>query len=256
MNYVYIMIGMFIFFTAVFLVAQLHKNNGYIDIIWGLSFVFSGSVSFLLGKPQGMVPLVITICVFIWGLRLSYHLARRNLGKPEDFRYAKMRVDWSPATFYRDMFFKVYMLQMFLSITINLSTIVTNLEDVQGWTFFSSLGIAIWILGFIFESVGDTQLKKFKNDTKNKGRLIDSGLWKYSRHPNYFGEATQWWGIFIMAVSGGDRLWLVISPAAITFFLLFVSGVPMLEKKYAGRPDWEAYKKRTSKFLPMPQKRQ
>lgn len=243
--------ALLLFFILTFIVAQSQKNNGLVDVAWGLGFVFTAILSFLIGAPKGPVPLVITLCVVVWGVRLTWYLVRRNVGKPEDFRYANMRETWNPKTFYLKMFVKIYLLQLVLNFLINLPTIVTNLQDQPGWGVAASVGLVVWLIGFFFEVVGDSQLRQHKASPANKGKLLTTGLWRYTRHPNYFGEATQWWGIFIMAVSGGARFWLIISPVVITLFLLYVSGVPMLEKKYAGRPDWEAYKRKTSKFFPL-----
>jgi steroid 5-alpha reductase family enzyme len=255
MDYLVVSLVLFAFFVLTFAIAQTQKNNGLVDIAWGLGFVVSAVISFFLGKPQGSVPLVITILVAIWGLRLTWHLARRNLGKPEDFRYASMRQNWNLATFYLRMFVQIYMLQLVLSLAINLPAIVRNLQDQAGWNLLTIMGLIVWLCGFAFESVGDRQLRQFRADPANRGKLITSGLWRYSRHPNYFGEATLWWGIFIMAISDGRYIWLILSPLLITLFLLYVSGVPMLEKKYTGRTDWEAYKAQTSKFIPLPPKK-
>ena len=249
-NYLILFGVMFVFFSAVFLVAQRMRNNGLIDIAWGLGFVCSTLISFAIGNPQSIVPQVATACVLAWGLRLTWHLAGRNLGKPEDFRYARMRDTWNPRTFHLRMFVQIYLLQLFLNVLINLPTIVSNLQDVPGWNAVASAGLAVWCIGFFFEVVGDHQLKVFKAKPANNGKLIETGLWRYTRHPNYFGEAVQWWGIFLLAVSAGYGYWLVISPLAITFFLLYVSGVPMLERKYEGRADWEDYKRRTRRFFP------
>ena len=252
MDYLIIIGTLLVFFMLTFAVAQIQKNNGLIDIAWGLGFVLSSWMSFLVGQPRGPVPMIISLCVTVWGLRLTWHLARRNLGKPEDFRYADMRRTWNPSTFHIRMFVQIYLLQLILSFVINLTAIVSNIENQGKWGMLAAAGLALWLAGFVFESVGDRQLRQFRSQPANKGKLITTGLWKYSRHPNYFGEATQWWGIYIMAVSAGSGYWLVASPLVITLFLLFVSGVPLLEKKYAGRPDWEEYKKKTSKFFPLP----
>ena len=249
-DYLSIFAAMLAFFLLTFVIAQAQKNNGLIDITWGLSFIRSTIVSFLLGKPEGAVPVVISAVVLIWGTRLSWHLIRRNVGKPEDFRYASMRNTWNPKTFYLRMFVQIYLLQLVLNFLISLTTIPANLHDVSGWTLLASFGLLVWLIGFYFEAVGDRQLRQFRMNPANKGKLIDTGLWRCTRHPNYFGEATQWWGIFFMAISSNQRYWLIVSPLLITLFLLFVSGVPMLEKKYAGRPDWEAYKRRTPMFFP------
>lgn len=250
MQYLILGVILLAFFFLTFLVAQRIKNNGLIDVIWGIGFIVTAITSYILGQPSGIAPIIMVVCVLIWGSRLSYYLIRRNVGKPEDFRYKKMRDTWNPQTFYVRMFIQIYLLQFVLNYIINLPVIVTNLEGsvVFGWVF--AAGLVLWIIGFIFEAVGDYQLKQFKAKSSSKGKLITTGLWRYTRHPNYFGEAVQWWGIFIMALSGNTRFWLIISPIVITFFLVFVSGVPMLEKKYAGRADWEAYKKKTPMFIP------
>ncbi len=245
-----ILVALLGFFAVTFVIAQIQKNNGLIDVAWGLGFVFSAWFSFAIGKPAGAVPLAMTVLVTIWGLRLTYYLMRRNLGKPEDFRYANMRATWNPATFYLRMFVQIYLLQLVLNFLVNWTTITANLQDLASWSPLATIGLIVWLLGFFFEAVGDGQLKRFKADPANHGKLIETGLWRYSRHPNYFGEAVQWWGIYLLAISGGRNFWLIVSPLLITVFLLFISGVPMLEKKYAGRPDWEDYKRRTSKFIP------
>ena len=249
-DYLIIFGAMLVFFVLTFIIAQTQKNNGLIDITWGLTFLLSTVVAFVIGKPQGLVPLVMSLLVLIWGTRLSWHLIRRNVGKPEDFRYANMRNSWNPSTFYLRMFVQIYLLQLVLNFLINLTTITANLQDISSWSLLASIGVVIWLIGFYFEAVGDKQLKDFKAQPANKGKLIEQGLWRFTRHPNYFGEAAQWWGLYLMAISGGRNYWLILSPLLITFFLVYVSGVPMLEKKYAGRPDWEDYKRRTSKFVP------
>ncbi len=249
-DYLLILAAMLAFFVVTFVIAQVQKNNGLIDITWGLSFMLSTLVSLLLGKPEGAVPIVISVLVLVWGARLSWYLIRRNVGKPEDFRYANMRNTWDPKTFYIRMFVQIYLLQLVLNFLINLTTITTNLQDLAGWSLLATFGLVLWLIGFFFEAVGDRQLRQFRANPANKGTLIQTGLWRYTRHPNYFGEATQWWGIFLLAISGGRNYWLILSPLLITFFLLYVSGVPMLEKKYEGRADWEDYKRRTPKFFP------
>ncbi|NLO37063.1 MAG: DUF1295 domain-containing protein [Clostridiaceae bacterium] len=252
MNILIVLAALLGFFTVAYLVARQQKNNGLVDVFWGLGFVFSALVALWLGRPSGALPYVVTALVAVWGLRLTWYLARRNWGKPEDYRYANMRKTWNPATFELRMFVQIYLLQLALNFVINLPAIVINLKDQPGWTWFTTIGLLVWLTGFSFEVVGDRQMRQFKANPANRGKLITTGLWRYTRHPNYFGEALLWWGIFLMAASHGQHLWLVISPLVITLFLLFVSGVPMLEKKYAGRPDWEAYKAQTSCFFPLP----
>ena len=255
MDYLLILLVLLAFFVITFIIAQIFRNNGYIDIVWGLGFVISAGMSYLVGQPRGAVPMVMTLLIAIWGLRLTWHLARRNIGKPEDYRYANMRRQWNPKTFYLRMFVQIYLLQLVLNFIINLPVVVTNLQGLDGWGIPATIGLLVWIVGFAFEAAADHQLKVFKANPLNKGLLLTTGVWQYSRHPNYFGEAAQWWGIYLMAINDLHHLWLIISPLTITLFLLFVSGVPMLEKKYEGRLDWEEYKRKTNKFFPGPGKR-
>lgn len=255
MQFVYSFAGLFGFFLLTFIVAQLQKNNGLIDVAWGAGFVFSTLVSFFLGRPQGPIALLVSALVIVWGVRLTFYLAKRNLGQPEDFRYADMRRQWNPKTFYLRMFVQIYLLQLGLNAVINLPVIVSNLQDPPGFGLVAVLGLAVWLVGFSFEVVGDAQLRRFKKNPANKGKLIQRGLWRYTRHPNYFGEATLWWGLFLIAASPGQNVWLIVSPLVISLLLLFVSGVPLLERKYEGRADWEAYKKKTNKFFPGPPRR-
>ncbi len=129
-----------------------------------------------------------------------------------------------------------------------------NVAPTSPLTLLDGLGIAVWLTGFFFEATGDWQLKQFVQNPANRGKLINTGLWRYSRHPNYFGEVTQWWGIYLIALST-PRGWItILGPITITVLILFVSGIPMLEKKYHGRPEFEAYKRRTSAFFPLPPK--
>ncbi len=250
MSHLLILGAMLLFFLLVFVVAQSKRNNGLIDIAWGVGFLLSAGLSLLIGRPGAAVPWIATACVAVWGVRLTWHLARRNWNKPEDYRYAHMRDTWNPKTFHLRMFIQIYLLQLALSYVINLPVIAANLEGRAGWNGIAAAGLAIWLAGFACEAAADRQLRRFKADPGNRGRLMTRGLWRYSRHPNYFGEALQWWGIYVMTISGGRNLWLFLSPLVITLFLVFVSGVPLLEKKYAGRPDWEAYRSRTSMFVP------
>ncbi len=146
------------------------------------------------------------------------------------------------------------MLQFILCIIIAFPVIYINIKGNAEFTALTTVGILLWMIGFAFESIGDKQLKEFKANPKNKGKLMTKGLWSLTRHPNYFGEATQWWGIYLISISILDNWWLIFSPIVITVLVRFVSGVPLLEKKYEGRKDWEDYKQKTSVFFPMPAK--
>lgn len=250
-HYLILALVVFSYMLFWFVVSIRIKRNDVADIAWGLGFVVVTWFSYFL-SDQSPKALLVNMMVTIWGLRLSWHIFLRNKGKTEDFRYHQWRMEWKH--FYLRSFLQVFMLQgLFLFITL-LPVIYINAHSAFRFHFLDGAGILIWLTGFYFESAGDYQLKQFKSKPENKGKIISTGLWRYTRHPNYFGEVVQWWGIFIMAVTlpGG---WMTIAgPLTITYLVRYVSGVPMLERKYAGNPEFEAYKKRTSVFFPLPPK--
>lgn len=235
-----------------FILSLIFKRNDVADIAWGLGFINVAWASLFISgfSERG---LIVAILVAIWGTRLAWHIYLRNKGKPEDYRYQAWRKEWK--NFYLRSFLQVYMLQGLFMYLIALPIIFINQNSSPGINLLDIVGIVIWILGFYFESKGDSQLKEFVSNPANKGKIMDQGLWKYSRHPNYFGEVTQWWGIFFMSLSLPLGVLTIIGPLTITSLILFVSGIPLLEKKREGRPDWEEYKKKTSVFIPLPPKK-
>jgi steroid 5-alpha reductase family enzyme len=188
--------------------------------------------------------------ILAWGLRLAFHVYFRSRGKEEDFRYAQWRRDWGKNAAVI-AFFKVFMLQGIIMLIIAYPIMVVFSSIDNQLTIINIFGISIFLFGLLFESVGDYQLLCFKKNPLNKGKIITSGLWKFTRHPNYFGEVVLWWGIGIFAIGSDLYLTAFISPLILNLLLLYVSGVPMLEKKYAGRKDWEDYKKITPTFVPL-----
>lgn len=254
--YTEIFLVLLAFFFVVFLIGQAKKNNGLIDIAWGLGFVIVGVYSLLASERLSERAVVITILVALWGLRLAYYLYRRNWSKDEDYRYVNMRKRWGTSKWkYVKIFINVYLLQLVLLFIIAQPIITVNKSSEIGLNWLDYTGIAIWIIGYIFEAVGDSQLRTFIQKPENKGRLMKYGLWKYTRHPNYFGEATMWWGIYVISLSVPNGWTGFYSPLIITLLLLFVSGVPLLEKKYKKHPEWTEYERTTSKFIPMLPKR-
>ncbi len=239
----------FLYFFAFFLVAQVIKNNSIVDIGWGFGFILITLITLAGGGNFTARSLVLAILIMAWGGRLTYHLFKRNWGKPEDFRYAKWRKEWGKGLVPRS-FFQIFMLQGVMMLIIGYPIILVNAAEKTGLGFLEVLGILIWGVGFFFEAVGDRQLAEFKKDPENRGKIIQSGLWKYTRHPNYFGEVTMWWGVFLIALPVPLGWTGIISPLTITFLMLFVSGVPMLEKKYADNEEFQEYAFRTSKFFP------
>lgn len=236
-----------LFMTIVFFIAWIKEDNSIVDVFWGLGFLLISNYILLNIAPFTIVSVLLYGMVFLWGVRLSLYIWRRNHGKPEDFRYKAWRDSWS--YFRLRSYLQIFMLQGAFMLLVALP-IYWN-ASVRGahLTILHIIGLLIFFLGFYFEAVGDYQLSQFKKDASNRGKIITTGVWRYTRHPNYFGESLVWWGIGIYATSYAG--WIVlISPVIITLLLRFVSGVPMLEQKYKGRADWEEYCRKTPAFVP------
>jgi steroid 5-alpha reductase family enzyme len=238
-----------IYFSLFFVLGTVLRNNGVWDVGWGIGFVILAWFLLLTRLPASLAQLTVTLLVTVWGVRLFTHILKRNWGKPEDFRYANFRREWGKWAVPR-AFFQVFMLQGVLMYLIALPFIlgVPGPGATNPWLY--ALGLTVFAVGFFFEATGDYQLAAFLRDPSHRGQLMTGGLWRYTRHPNYFGEATLWWGIFLIAVSGGVTPLAVISPITITLLLLFVSGVPPLEKSMKNREGYAEYAKHTSIFFP------
>jgi len=252
----FLTLGLLLLFymSAWFVLSLVKKRNDVADVAWGLGFVLLVWVSFFVGEAESIRGFLVGLLVSIWGIRLAWHIHRRNKGKTEDYRYAKWREEWGK-WFYLRSYLQVYFLQGALLFLIVLPILFINKGAGQDLGVLDFVGLAVWILGFVFESVGDAQLARFIKDPANKGKLMQSGLWQYARHPNYFGEVLMWWGLWIIALSVPNGLYGIIGPLTITFLILKVSGIPMLEKRMEENPEFVEYKKRTSKFFPLPPKR-
>lgn len=230
-------------------VSLIRKDAGLADIAWGLVFVAIAWTSYLAGDGSGAM-LVASCLVTIWGFRLAIHVARRNLGHDEDRRYQAMRKK-RPNTFWLWSLFGVFLLQGTIALVVSLPLQSLGAQNPDSIAWLSWAGVAVFALGFYFEAVGDLQLTRFIKDPSTKGQVMDRGLWKYTRHPNYFGDATQWWGIWLLAVGSGAEWWTAIGPVVMTFFIIKVSGVAMLERDMAKRrPGYAQYMERTSAFIP------
>jgi steroid 5-alpha reductase family enzyme len=242
----------FIYMIAWFIIAQIIKNNGIVDVAWGLGFV-AVSTYFLISNDVDWNPTRIGLwaMVSIWGLRLSIHIANRSLGKPEDYRYQNFRKSWGKHQ-YLGAFFQVFMLQgIFMCIILMPIYAVYYYKPTEGFpTVLQMVGFSIFVFGFLFEAIGDYQLLKFSQKPENKGHIIQTGLWKYTRHPNYFGEATLWWGIAVYALSTHNGWIGLVAPIVVTVLVTKVSGVAMLERKYRDNPEFQAYAAKTPAFFP------
>lgn len=241
----------FIYYLILFIIGQIKKDNSIVDMVWGFGFVLAAVYTYIRSGSFTLSSSLVTLLVSIWGLRLTYHISKRNIGKGEDFRYINMRKQWGSHFPLLKAFLHVYMLQMIMLVFISLSYLNTNIQIYDGFHFVQIIGLTIWLIGFYFEATADHQLKVFKSKAENKGKLLTSGLHKYTRHPNYFGEATMWWGIWIIGLMNPMSLVTIISPITITVLVRFVSGVPLLEKHYKDREDYQKYAEYTSIFIPM-----
>lgn len=237
----------FIYFLIFFIVGTIIKNNSIVDIGWGFGFVLTAWLLFII-NGYNLVALIINILVSLWGLRLFYHILKRNAFKEEDFRYKKWREQWGKYVIPR-AFFQVYMLQGVFMFVVGLTVNYVNVVKLN-FNWYILIGVVVWIIGYLFEVIGDKQLKDHINNEAMKGKLLKTGLWKHTRHPNYFGEALMWWGIYIIVIMASNAWYLVVSPLSITILLRFVSGVPLLERKMKERDGWDEYAKHTSAFIP------
>jgi steroid 5-alpha reductase family enzyme len=237
------------------LISLLIRNASIVDITWGLGFVLVAWMVRLQGDTNTTRQWLLVALTTIWGLRLAGYLFWRNHGEPEDYRYRAMRKRWGER-FPLISLVTVFALQGTLMWIVSLPVQLGQVRDGSGIGWLSALGVVAWFVGIVFEGVGDLQLARFKSDPANAGKVLDTGLWRYTRHPNYFGDACVWWGIGLVAAESGLGAWGLIGSAVMTVLLLKVSGVALLERSLRKRkPEYQAYVERTSAFVPMPPKR-
>lgn len=225
-----------------------------VDTTWGLALTAVAVVAAIGGRVldtgQPWRSWLLVALVGIWGARLSWHMHRRNGGHGEDPRYTAMLAGTTP--FQRVL--KVWVTQGAAVVLVGLP--VTAAAVTRGeWGPLAVVGVTLWTLGVSFEAVGDAQLARFKADPDNRGRIMDRGLWAWTRHPNYFGDACVWWGIWLVSLTTAWSLPTVVAPLAMTYFLVFATGARLLDKHMEGRPGWAEYAARTSMFIPLPPRR-
>lgn len=227
------------------------RNASIVDIFWGSGFVVGGWLYFALTDASSPRKWLVVGLVTLWGLRLTIHLFVRNHGKGEDYRYREMR-ERHGSRFWWVSFWTVYVVQGVIMWIVGLPLWVAmrGAEPVR-LTWIDGLGLAVFLIGLFFETVGDWQLTRFKSDPSNRGKLLTTGLWRYTRHPNYFGDALIWWGLTLFALATPGSTWVLISPLLMTFLLMRVSGVSLLEQKLReSKPGFGDYVDRTNAFLP------
>jgi steroid 5-alpha reductase family enzyme len=248
--FLYCTVIIFIYATTWFAISVYVKRNDVADIAWGIGYLLICSFLFIMYPASAVLKLLYAL-ITVWGLRLSLYIWQRNKNKTEDFRYKAWRDEWGKY-FYLRSYLQIYLLQGLFLLVIISPVVHAAVTAFVAWNIFTWTGLCCWMAGFYFQVVADWQLAVFKSDPKNKGLIIQTGLWKYSRHPNYFGEILIWWGIFIITIPFPDSIYFIVGPLTITLLLVFVSGIPMLEKKYKGNAAFESYKKRTSVLVPLP----
>ena len=247
-----------IYMLAVYVAAQIRRDTSIVDVAWGLGFVTAAAALQLANDSENELFSLVQVLVSIWGIRLFLHILVRKAGKPEDWRYQNWREQWGKTHWWRSLL-QVCMLQGAILTAIAAPLYVAIAAEDTSLGPLAIVGAMVWLVGFIFEAVGDYQLKKFIADKeaakaskskKKHPKFLMTGLWRYTRHPNYFGEVTQWWGLWIIVASTTYGLYAIVSPLIITYLLLVVSGIPMLEKKWEKDREFKKYKKKTNAFFP------
>ena len=248
-------VGELVVLLATFAVAKVAGKHSVIDTAWGLLFVAVAVAAFVVSSGHGdpVRRWLLLVLPLVWGLRLAQHIGRRTVGKPEDPRYEQLlaKARGNPDLYALRM---VYALQGLLAYLVAAPILVGAFERgpvrVTAW-----IGVAVWCVGVFFEAVGDHQMEAFRRNPANKGGVIDQGLWRYTRHPNYFGDACVWWGIFLVAADRWPGVLTVLAPVIMTLLLTKGSGARILEKHMSGRAGWAEYAARTSPFFPWPPKK-
>lgn len=252
--------AVWLLFSATWAAAVRVGRHAIVDVVWGSGFVVVAVVSVLLARAHGAGDggrqWLVVVLTALWGIRLAVHIARRNAGKGEDPRYADIagRATGSVAA---HMYRRVYLTQTAALWFVSLPVQVAAHQDGALWSGASAvltgIGVLVWAVGLFFEAVGDRQLERFKADPANKGRVNDRGLWRYTRHPNYFGDACVWWGLFLLSAWSWTGLVFVLSPVLMTWTLAKGTGAPLTEKRTkSSRQGFSEYVARTSGFIPMP----
>lgn len=239
----------FSYVTLGFIVSRIIKRNDIADVMWGPGILLTGITASFITSHESVIGTITLMFAGIWASRLAIRIYLKNRARTEDRRYQELSASWGKFFTLRS-YLQVFLLQGVLMMIVGYSLVHAHLYGGNTITIFTLIGIGLWILGFLFEAIGDYQLDAFLHNPENKGRLMRYGLWAYSRHPNYFGEITMWWGLFLMVISLPFGLYAIVSPLLITFLITKVSGIPMLEKGLQNHPEFPEYKRTVSVLIP------
>ena len=244
-------IAILISITLIWILSVYLKDASIVDIFWGFGFVIVNSIYFYLSEDLYLRATLLFFLVTVWGLRLTIYLAYRNIGKGEDFRYQEFRKHYGEHRYWWVSFFQVFLLQGFLIVIVSLPLFGVNFYTKSNeLIWLDYVALVLWIIGFIFEAFGDFQLTKFKSNPNNKGKVLDQGLWKYTRHPNYFGDTMVWWSYGLFCFASGSY-WPILGSILMTFLIVKVSGVSLLEKSLNNtKPKYRDYIAKTNSFFP------
>ncbi|NPD45995.1 MULTISPECIES: DUF1295 domain-containing protein [unclassified Lentimicrobium] len=238
------------FMTILWVISVIKKNASIVDAFWGAGFVLLVWFYFFQTEGLGERKILITTLVSIWGLRLSLFIGKRNWGKPEDFRYQKFRQDYGAHRYWWVSFFQTFILQGVLLWLISAPLLGAQSGINQELNFIDYAAAVIWLIGFAFEAGGDYQLAKFEKEPNNKGKVLSSGFWKYTRHPNYFGDGFQWIAFALFSIANACYL-PILSAVLMNFLLVKISGVALLEKTLSKtKPQYQNYINRTPAYIP------
>lgn len=244
--------------TLLWIWSILIKNVSIVDIFWGLGYVAVNVLYVFSSGELNPRKILILVLVTVWGLRLAIHLAVRNIGKGEDFRYQQFRRNYGEERYWWISYFQTFLLQGSLIMIVSLPLLgISGGSGAGNLNLLDFLGIIVWLIGFTFEAGGDYQLWRFRRNPENKGKVLDTGFWRYTRHPNYFGDSAVWWGYAIISIAAGGY-WQIIGSVIMTLLIIRVSGVAMLEKTLVtSKPQYREYIRKTSSFFPwFPKKNQ
>jgi steroid 5-alpha reductase family enzyme len=237
--------------SLLWIISVIIKNVSIVDLFWGFGFVLTNIYYFIITEGFGSRKVILLILVTVWGLRLTGYLSWRNIGKGEDYRYRQFRSRYGEKRYWWISFFQTFLLQGILMWLISAPLLGAQYYGTEkGPGILDYAGIALWITGFIFETFGDLQLARFKADPSNKGKVLSTGLWHYTRHPNYFGDSAVWWGYGFICLGAGS-IWPVLGSILMTALIIKVSGVSLLEKNLVDKkPGYREYIEKTSAFIP------